>query len=881
MNLLVRSLFTELADLSLEDRERVFVTRRISPDVRAEVESLLVFDSTRCDLTQSVSLAAEHMLQSNSSSESMNWGPYRRIRLLGSGGMGSVYLAERTDGEIEQKVAVKLLRSDVDRPAWRDRFLKERQFLASLSHPSIARLIDAGHTSDGHPYLVMEYVEGVPIDVYAEKVDLQEKLALFLRVCEGVSHAHSHLIIHRDLKPSNILVDASGQPKLLDFGIAKLLDQDAAELTQTVDRLLTPNYASPEHVRGAAETTASDVYSLGAVLYKVLTGRSPREIALATGQTTGDATQAPAPSTKRLNPNLPADIHYILRKALRSEPAERYVSVEAFANDIRAFLEWRPVHARSGDAWYRTRKFMRRYWVRVSAAAVAIVSLTVGIGVANYSRAVAERRFNEVRQLSNKLFDIDAQVRQLPGSSQSRQLIVETSLNYLRRLAGDAVRDPDLAMDLGTAYMRVGRVQGVPISPNLGQMENAEQNLRMAEDLIQSVLRAQPGNRKASLRAAQIAHDRMVLAQSRRPDTQALPLAHESAKWLNNYLNTGQVDDDEKDQVVIVGMNVANWYLRKEETDAGFALLRRTIDIARATGQQRQAAAAQVVMARALRTAGDLEAALSAIREGVSLMENQPGEKSVGQLTTLGLALVTQGEVLGEDEAINLGRSEEAAEFFERGYKMAVDMARRDPNDSQSRLAIGNRGVKLAGVLRHTEKERALAVYDEVLRYLGQVKNNSGARLSEVRALAGSTHALRQLGRLAEARQRLEAALSRLKDLKLYPAEEIQLGSELAEVLRAHAEIEVDAGNVARGNEIYEDLHRRIMTSQPDPEHNLETATNLSNIYKALASLRRRTNQNEAASALDAQRLELWRHWEGKLKGNDFVRRQLEGIDRH
>src|SRR6185295_3626249 len=175
-------------------------------------------------LTDNVSNAAEHALQSVTPPAFMSWGPYRRIRLLGAGGMGSVFLAERTDGEIQQQVAVKLLRADVDRPEWRDRFLQERQFLASLSHPCIARLLDAGH-SEGSPYLVMEYVDGVPIDRYAEGIELRDKLRLFLLVCDGVSHAHSHLIIHRDLKPSNILVDSSGRPKLLDFGIAKMLDR--------------------------------------------------------------------------------------------------------------------------------------------------------------------------------------------------------------------------------------------------------------------------------------------------------------------------------------------------------------------------------------------------------------------------------------------------------------------------------------------------------------------------------------------------------------------------------------------------------------------------------------------------------------------------------
>jgi serine/threonine protein kinase len=236
----------------------------------------------------------------------------------------------------------------------------------------------------------MEYVEGVPIDVYAEHIQFRDKLKLFLRVCEGVSHAHRRLIIHRDLKPSNILVDSSGQPKLLDFGIAKLLDE-TGEPTKTIERLLTPNYASPEQLRGMAQTTATDIYSLGAVLYKLLTGSSPHEAGAL--EIVMGARQIPEPT--RLNPSLPTDMDYILRKALRTEAEERYASVDTFANDIQALLDWRPIEARSGDVWYRTRRFLRRYWLPVAAVTVAIISLSAGLYVANRQRTVAQRVFSK------------------------------------------------------------------------------------------------------------------------------------------------------------------------------------------------------------------------------------------------------------------------------------------------------------------------------------------------------------------------------------------------------------------------------------------------------------------------------------------------------
>ena len=353
MNREVRLLFHELIGLPENQRLRILQERNVNPALRAEVESLLSFDSAdERGLSDSVSNVAAQVLESASTADITDCGPYHLIRLIGSGGMGAVYLAERRGGEIEQHVAVKLLRADRHRHAWRERFLRERQLLASLQHPSIVHVIDAGHTEDERPYLVMEYVQGVKIDEFAKDIDVRARLRLFLRVCEGVAHAHRRLVIHRDLKPSNILVDASGQPKLLDFGIAKLLD-DTGDLTQTLDRLLTPKYASPEQLAGAAQTTATDIYSLGAVLYKLLTGTAPRE-----GHTATANSEILPPS--RLNPDVPIDLDYIVAMALRTEPDDRYVSVDEFAADIRAALAWRPVRARSGNLWYRTRRYLRR-----------------------------------------------------------------------------------------------------------------------------------------------------------------------------------------------------------------------------------------------------------------------------------------------------------------------------------------------------------------------------------------------------------------------------------------------------------------------------------------------------------------------------------------
>ena len=859
MDHLARLLFHELADMAPEERERLFTDRQIAPELRAEVESLLSFDSESASLTNCVSETAEEMLRSDDARELSYCGPYRLIRLLGSGGMGSVYLAERSDGEIQQQVAVKVLRAGANRPSWRDRFLRERQLLANLNHPCIARVIDAGHTSESQPYLVMEYVDGVAIDAYAAPLDLRGQLMLFLRVCDGVAHAHRQLIIHRDLKPSNILVDTAGQPKLLDFGIAKMLDE-TGDATQTVERMLTPNYASPEQISGVLQTTATDVYSLGAVLYKLLTGQSPHE------------SQA---ASRGLNPDLPTDLGYIIRKALRQEPEERYPSVEAFAGDIRAFLEWRPVEARTGDAWYRTRKFLRRYRMSVTAGVLVIASLSAGLYVANRERALAQKRFVDVRQLANKLFDIDMQARQLPGSTVTRQLIVDTSLEYLQRLAADVRRDPDLALEIGNAYMRVARVQGVPISPNLGQLDQAGKNLLTAQGFIDSVLASQPQNRTALLRSAQIAHDRMILARLGGRRNEALGFARKSAESLQRF-HAGNGDKSEASAVLNTYLNLADEYRIEQQFDEALRLDHRGIEIARSFDDQYFVGNFLWSVSQVFRGRGDLDEALKSAQESVRVLERGSERTGRGQQTlSLILALDYEGKILGQDDDISMGRYKEAVAPLERAFRIADDYVHQDPNDQLSRGRLADAGVNLANALRHSDARRALGVYDHTLLHLAEVKNNSSFRRFEVSALVGSSYALRRLNRVVETRLRLDAAFERLTQLKLYPSPQVKLGSEAEEALRALADYEAGNGAFPRAIEIYQKLLDQIQATKPNPQTSLSDALGLSNIYRAEAPLQRRVGHADLASALEARSRDLWQQWDRKLPHNTFIRRQL------
>lgn len=858
------SLFQKLADLAPPAREAFYASRKVPPELRNEVESLLRFDRSAESLTKHIAEAAEEILQADGyvSNETM-WGPYRVIRPLGRGGMGAVYLAERTDGEVEQHVAIKVVRSSADLPVFHERFLRERRILASLNHPGIARLLDAGHTADGQPYLVMEFIDGVAIDTYCAQFDLRGILKLFLAVCEAVSYAHRNLIIHRDLKPSNILVDSAGRPKLLDFGIAKILD--ASEDARTLVRILTPEYASPEQMRGEAHSTATDIYSLGAVLRKLLACDGPKM------DSPTDKTLAPPPS-----PDIPRDIGFVVRKALRVEPDERYATVDAFAEDVRAFLENRPVRARAGNAWYRARKFVRRYWVPVSASAVAVIGLSTGLYVANRERAIAEQRFLQVRQLANKVFDIDVAIRNTPGTTKARQLIVSTSLEYLQKVGAEARGDRDLALEIGSAYVQLARVQGVPVNPTLGQFASADESLRKADELVESVLKSDPRNRKALLTSATIAHDRMVLADTQGRREESLAQTRRAAEKLDRFTALGHLDSHEVKEVSYLYSNVAVTLADYHRFDDAIRYSRRSIEVAQSMqGTGEQQSLAYGILADALRQSGQLESALTTIRES-RRMEERLTETGNSQRWNLVLALWRQGCILGEDQDISLDRPQEAASVFRQALDIADELAKKDSDDSSHHQLVSEVGRHLGDVLRLTDPQSALTVYDACIRSAHKAQNtNIATRREEVRVLASSSYALRALHRASYAKQRVDEAFELLRKTGDYPASKIELASEADLALRALADHYAATGQPAKAADTYRDLLARVNELNPDPENDLRNAVYISNAYAALARILRQDRRVREAANWEAKRRKLWELWDSKLANNPFVQRQL------
>lgn len=434
-------------------------------------------------------------------------GPYRIVRELASGGMGSVYLAERDDEEFHQRVAIKVVRGGFASAFLLQRFREERRILASLDHPNIARLLDGGATVSGLPYVVMEFVEGQPVDAFCASrgLSLRERLAVFQQVCAAVQHAHQHLVIHRDIKAANILVTADGTPKLLDFGIARLLDpQTGVQFDrQTTLRVMTPESASPEQVSGGAVTVASDVYALGVLLYRLLTERGPYRPPLdsETQVICAVCEQVPErPSAVVANgrERIPDEVDRIVLKALRKEPERRYGSPGQLADDIQRFLDGRPVLAMPDSLRYRARKFAGRHGLAVTAAAAVIVAVVAGVAATAWQARVAERerqraehQFNAVRGLAQSVLgELHDAVQKLPGSTTAREILLRRGTEYLDTLYAEARTDPALRRELADGYIRLASVQGTSGLPNLGDRSATSVSLRKAVTMLEPLAAA-------------------------------------------------------------------------------------------------------------------------------------------------------------------------------------------------------------------------------------------------------------------------------------------------------------------------------------------------------------------------------------------------------
>src|SRR5215471_12926664 len=814
----IQSLFLEAIDLPPTERSSFLDTACAGDEqVRREVESLIAYDSTdEHRITDALGDAAQSLFESEDVSGT-RLGAWRVIKEIGRGGMGTVYLACRDDDQFQKHVAIKVVKRGMDTAELLSRFRHERQILAHLDHPFIARLIDSGNTPQGRPFLVMEYVQGRPIDAYCRQdgLDVVARCRLFLKVCQAVSYAHRNLVIHRDLKPGNILVATDGSPKLLDFGVAKLLDPETdpgMATTIATGRLLTPEYASPEQVRGELVGAASDIYALGAILYELLAGvkaqqlttHTPSELERVICQT---EVQPPSiriePGNVRLRKRLEGDLDTIVLKAMRKEPDERYSSVDLFYKDINRHLKGRTITARPPSLTYRFGKFARRHKFSMAAAVLVIISMVVGTWIslvearrARLEQHRAEARLSQMVELANRaLFDVHGSIERLPGATDARRQLVKTTLDYLENLSKEASGDQRLNKALGAAYYRLGDLQGYPYKPNLGDTAGAIKCYWSSATLLDPLRRAHPDDVEAQrLWLENQTHLATVLKQVGDSDSasrvlrEGLPVAMALARL------PGAGVDDERIQGEIYGILAnsdgklnpgeqlpnARGYL---EIFSGLAA--RFPDHGDFVLEQ---ANAYALMGNLLLRQGDsrgaLEPYLQCVKLREKLVKDHPNDVVYKRNLMIGYGHV--GDVLGNPVMLSLGDSAGARANYGKAVAIAEEISNADPNDLTAKYDLAASLQRLGMVdVPASEMAESLATLQRSASMLESIVASDPRNVRRSKTLSLTLeyvgHRLQSLGRYREAISNYQRSLTMANvELAADPADRSAMSQAIA-----------------------------------------------------------------------------------------------------
>lgn len=898
----IQDLFIDAAALPPEKRP-VFLDAACGADIglRAEVESLLEAEEGAGSFVESAIGRAASTLAAGTESAPRTVGAYRILKEIGRGGMGAVYLAERADQQYRKRVAIKLARFAGYGDFVHERFRHERQILASLEHQNIARLLDGGETEDGMPYIVMEYVEGLPVTGYIEQqaLGIRARLELFLKIAAAVQYAHRFLVIHRDLKPSNILVSAAGEPKLLDFGIAKLLEpgalNEAIMHTSTGMRLLTPDYASPEQVRGEPVTTASDVYSLGVVLYEMLTGVKPHrikdytplEIDRAVCETETERPSAAAARTGTFQ-QLDAELDVIVLEAMHKDPARRYASVEHLADDIRRFLTGLPIQARRDSRAYRARKFLRRHRVASAAAALLVLTLAGAAGVTSWQASVArqqarraEMRFRQVRQLANRfLLDFDEQIRNLEGSTPARESLVKTASEYLDSLASEAGNDAELRAELATAYRKLGDVQGGPRAASLGRSEDALKSYQKSVEIGRSLFDA--GVRDPGLLKQIIEAERMLgLLEHRLHKTDG------DAKYekrltdstaLAEALVKERPDLDSLRTLASLYRELGERYadsnratLAEQRYTQALPIYEKVRQLAPGTRSDRGVALVTQRLADAKVMRGDMDTALKLYRTSFDAFAAMAKAPKAGQAERRGLmaAHLSLGALLGDPLIPNLRLSSDAIEQTGAALSIAEHLEQADPANRTAKLDLAYTAAQYGRVLRGTQPAVAVKHLRRAVALAGDVLSTSPADRVYLR------HVLRyktDLGVTLAAARNTEESSAILKAVTA-DLEAIDTPSAGYELIGAEARRELAAllrqAQPEEARQLTRQALERVEKYLLDHSDSLEMIHHLSLLYESAAWF-------DSSYMKKAHRL--WDEWPKYGASSLFDRRRLEEL---
>jgi serine/threonine protein kinase len=850
-----------------EDRARLIdELSRDDPELAKQVESVLADDEPTIteERIHDVIAGQAAALAEYTPPLQERYGRYKIVRAIGRGGMGLVYEAVRVD-DFHKKVALKIIQQGLDTAFARERFQQERQLLASLEHPYIARLIDGGESDDGRPYLVLEYVDGEPFQQCASRLDRNGRLGLFLKVCEAVDYAHRNLVIHRDLKPGNVLVTRNGEPKLLDFGIAKLLSPDAAK-TLTGYTSLTPDYASPEQVRGQPITTASDVYSLGVMLYQLLTGRKPYTI---------DAS-APVEMDRIICRELPPppglgnELDYIILMAMRKEPERRYGTVLQFAEDIRRYLDQRPVIARPDTLRYRTAKFVRRNKMAFTAALVAVLALAGGLGAALYEARLANRRFNDVRSLATSfLFDFDKELAAVPGNTKARNLLVTTAQKNLDNLAATAGNDEGLLSELAAAYEKLGDIQGMPGISNLGLQREAATSYRKAIAILERLAKRYPRYRSRLI--TDLGRTGRIVAELNETDL-AMELGARSAS-LSDELHAESPGDVELTRNAARAFDLLSALQRGhyhaeealESSRKSVALYESAIPPGAPPKASHQLAIAFNRLAMAQRDLGDLDAAIAADKRTME-MENRILSAIPGDIPAMRVvAGVYQDLAVVEDSYRYPSRDNPNAAIGYLGESLRIfsRLAEADRHDigAQTVAALIEANLALESLHRDPAladrlSEKAADSVQEVLRRAP----GAGFPLGRWPAIGWMrAKVLAQLGRKREAIDLSRQALDAERKLNSGTADD---RLDLAGQWLLHAQVLVQCDEPDAAAQAGEEAAKLVAGIDTEIHRWMSFAYQAGSYYFRLAQVLESTKLRQQAAANYGEAARLWTPWQ-------------------
>jgi serine/threonine protein kinase/tetratricopeptide (TPR) repeat protein len=696
-------------------------------------------------------------------------GPYQLLHSIGKGGMGSVYAAARADQEYKKIVAIKLVTSGMGTEDMLRRFRNERQVLAGLDHPCIARLLDGGSTDDGLPYLVMEFVEGLPIDRYCEShhLSLTERLKLFQKVCSAVQYAHQNLVVHRDIKPSNILVGTNGEPKLLDFGIARLMTAEFSaediELSRGEAQPMTLRYASPEQVRDEPITTESDIYSMGVLLYELVAGAHPFQDALTGRKEIEQAilTQEPEKASvvvmrraeaqphdkklrresKKLARHLRDEIDPVLLMALAKQPRGRYPSAESFSMDITRYLNGFPVSPRRDEVAYRARKSIRRHALTFIAAAlvgVALIASSVvsyrSMQTARAERANAQSRFDDVRKLADfVLFKFDDAIQS--GTTEARRVLVTEALTYLDGLAKSAKGDASLAHDLIEGYLKVGDLQGNPVYPNLGGAAAAKDSYAKALRIAEAVRATNPADTRSRLDMAKANFKLGDIFGYSGDNTEALKRYQQAQQVFNSLAPN---DAEVKLNLRRVNERIGTIQFQKGDLSGALESYKRYLQSAQ---EQYQAnpndVPARRTLALAFEKVGMTIAQTGAVDEGLIKLGNAHSlyEEIVAtnpQQMRFRTDLATDDILIG-DTLASAGRNENAIKSYRQALEIMQKLVAEDQKDTAHKRHLTDVLMRLATTLYKVGKrDEAREVTVQALQILRPMVDGPDPFITEI-----------------------------------------------------------------------------------------------------------------------------------------------------